>query len=140
MSANEVQVGGSHYQTGYQHWDLMIANNVRYLEAQITKYVTRWKKKNGVQDVDKALHYCKKLIEVTNSGALPIPAFHPIVGLDRFAQENNLGPVELDIFHHALGWNDPRHLYELLELLEELHEMAVIHAAGVAVAEAKVNA
>lgn len=62
--ANRVQVGGSHYRSPIQHWDYVIANEIPYLEAQIIKYLTRWRKKNGAQDVRKAYHFLQKLMEV----------------------------------------------------------------------------
>ena len=66
MSANERQVAGSHYNGGkLQHWDYAIqALHNRYLEGQITKYVMRHRKKNGLQDLQKAEHFLDKLIEV----------------------------------------------------------------------------
>lgn len=63
MSANEKQVGGNHYASGIQHWDYVIANELDYFQAQVTKYVTRWKKKNGIQDLEKAMHFLEKYIE-----------------------------------------------------------------------------
>lgn len=65
--ANEQQVGGQHYRTAIQHWDYVLANDLGYFEAQITKYVTRWRKKNGLEDLKKARHFLEKLIEVTES-------------------------------------------------------------------------
>ena len=66
MSANEKQIGGSHYRgVAYQHWDWVVENRLPYLEGQITKYISRWRKKNGAQDLEKALHYAEKLLEVT---------------------------------------------------------------------------
>jgi len=63
--ANAKQVGGSHYRGKVvQPWDYIVANNLGYLEGNIIKYVTRWKDKNGMQDLEKALHYLQKLIEV----------------------------------------------------------------------------
>jgi hypothetical protein len=64
-TANERQVGGSHYQstTGIQHWDLAVAFELPYLAGQITKYVTRAHRKNGIQDLEKAMHFMDKLIE-----------------------------------------------------------------------------
>lgn len=62
--ANKTQVGGDHYKTGIQHWDYVVANDMPYLEAQVVKYVTRHKKKNGMQDLQKARHFLDKLIEV----------------------------------------------------------------------------
>ena len=64
MSANNRQVGGSHYQSAYQHWDyVQDCLSGRYLEGVITKYASRWRKKNGLEDLKKALHYLEKLKE-----------------------------------------------------------------------------
>lgn len=62
-NANERQVGGTHYKAAIQHWDLVLANDIPYMEAQILLYVMRWRKKNGIQDLEKARHYLDKLIE-----------------------------------------------------------------------------
>jgi hypothetical protein len=35
-----------------------------YFQGQIIKYLMRWKKKGGVQDLEKARHYLDKYIEV----------------------------------------------------------------------------
>jgi hypothetical protein len=64
MSANEKQVAGEHYKSKIQHWDYVVANDLDYFQAQITKYVTRWKKKNGYQDLLKAQHFLEKYIEL----------------------------------------------------------------------------
>lgn len=64
MSANKQQIGGSHYKSEIQHWDYVVANDLDYFQAQITKYVTRWKKKNGIQDLQKARHFLDKYIEI----------------------------------------------------------------------------
>lgn len=70
--ANSHQVGGDHYRTdGVQHWDLMADYDVPYLTATATKYISRWRKKNGVQDLEKALHYVEKAIEQWKSWVLP---------------------------------------------------------------------
>lgn len=65
MSANDRQVGGEHYKTGgEEHWDRVARLNLDYFQGQITKYVERWKKKNGVQDLEKARHFLDKYIEL----------------------------------------------------------------------------
>ena len=63
QTANETQVAGEHYRTPIQHWDYVLANDLGYFEGQITKYVTRWRKKNGLEDLHKARHFLDKLIE-----------------------------------------------------------------------------
>lgn len=67
MDANKTQVAGNHYQTQIQHWDYVVANDLDYFQGQITKYVTRWKKKNGLQDLRKAKHFLEKYIEVSTA-------------------------------------------------------------------------
>ena len=65
--ANEQQVGGAHYANkSMQPWDFIVANNLGYLEGNIVKYVSRWKDKNGIEDLKKAQHYLQKLIEVSS--------------------------------------------------------------------------
>lgn len=62
-SPNETQVGGSHYKSAFQHWDFVKECNLGYLEGNITKYLGRAHKKNGVEDLKKSLHYLDKLME-----------------------------------------------------------------------------
>jgi hypothetical protein len=64
MTANDQQIGGLHYKTGgLQHWDIVLMFGLGYFEGQITKYLFRWKKKGGVEDLRKARHFLDKLIE-----------------------------------------------------------------------------
>ena len=66
MSANDKQINGDHYRGAIQTWDYIVANDLGFLEGNVIKYVTRFRKKNGVQDLLKAQHYLQKLIEVEN--------------------------------------------------------------------------
>lgn len=62
---NARQVGGSHYGLrSYQHWDVVAEFNLDYFQGQITKYVMRWRDKNGVEDLEKAAHYLEKYIAI----------------------------------------------------------------------------
>jgi hypothetical protein len=72
--ANSRQVAGTHYKSGIQHWDYVVANNLDYFQGQITKYVTRWKQKNGIQDLKKAQHFLEKYIQVEEAKLNPIHA------------------------------------------------------------------
>ena len=64
-NANERQVGGTHYKTGgEEHWDRVHRLGLDYFQAQITKYVERCWKKNGVEDLKKARHFLDKYIEL----------------------------------------------------------------------------
>lgn len=74
-SANEKQVGGAHYKMpsgAVEHWDMVVQHNLNYFESMITKYVMRARKKNGKQDLEKALHFLEKYLEVYDRLTAPI--------------------------------------------------------------------
>ena len=57
------QVGGDHYKNmKIQPIDYNHVNALGYCEGNIVKYVSRWKSKNGVEDLKKAMHYLQVLI------------------------------------------------------------------------------
>jgi hypothetical protein len=58
------QVGGTHYKTlAIQPIEYIFANGIGFAEGNVIKYVTRWREKNGVADLEKAKHYIEMLIE-----------------------------------------------------------------------------
>jgi hypothetical protein len=71
MSANDTQVGGTHYRAHgkeIQHWDLAVMYQWDPFQYQITKYVMRWKYKHAtpeerLKDLQKAAHFLQKYIE-----------------------------------------------------------------------------
>jgi len=66
-NANTKQVGGSHYKTAgaQQHWDVAAhLYGEAHFKCTATKYISRWRKKNGVQDLEKSKHYLEKLLEL----------------------------------------------------------------------------
>ncbi len=65
MSANDRQVGGSHYATReLQPWDAITQWGCGFLDGNVIKYVVRFRQKNGLQDLQKARHYLDKMIEI----------------------------------------------------------------------------
>ena len=63
QAATNKQVGGSHYQLPIQPIEYILANGLGYCEANVVKYVSRWRNKGGIQDLKKAIHYLEMLIE-----------------------------------------------------------------------------
>lgn len=72
-SADSSQIGGGHYASEYQHWNLVADLSLDYYDANSTKYMTRHRSKNGVQDVQKAGHYIEKKMELIEERRLPPP-------------------------------------------------------------------
>ncbi len=63
--ANDKQFGGSHYKGNtIQPWDYIHANGIGFFEGNAIKYLSRWRDKGGVVDLEKARHYIDKLIEL----------------------------------------------------------------------------
>lgn len=69
--ANRRQVAGEHYGlSAFQHWDIVAMFKLDYFQGQITKYVMRWRKKNGIPDLEKAAHFLEKYIELAREGKI----------------------------------------------------------------------
>lgn len=63
--AKEIQVGGNHYKDlKIQPIEYIHANGLDYFEGNVIKYITRHRRKNGKQDLEKAKHYIDLLIEL----------------------------------------------------------------------------
>lgn len=69
-SSLDVQVDGNHYKDQpIQPVEYIHANAIGYFEGNVIKYVSRWRKKNGIADLEKAKHYIDLLIELETRNA-----------------------------------------------------------------------
>lgn len=74
VSALNVQVGGGHYkERAIQPIEYIHANNLNYSEGAIVKYITRWRDKNGFEDLEKIKHYVDLLIEMERKYPREVP-------------------------------------------------------------------
>lgn len=65
MSALDKQVDGDHYKNqAIQPVEYIHANNLDFFEGNVVKYVTRWRNKNGLADLEKAKHYIELLMQL----------------------------------------------------------------------------
>lgn len=63
-TALDEQVGGSHYKLPIQPVEYIYRNGLDFLSGNVIKYLTRFRYKNGKQDLLKARHYIDLLIEL----------------------------------------------------------------------------
>ena len=64
MTNRDKQIGGTHYsKMKIQPIDYIMENGLDYLQGNCIKYVTRYKDKNGKEDLLKAQHYIELMIE-----------------------------------------------------------------------------
>jgi hypothetical protein len=65
MDAFKSQIGGNHYQKmSIQPTEFIFRNGLSYPVGNAIKYLCRYKYKNGKQDLEKAIHYIKLLIDL----------------------------------------------------------------------------
>lgn len=58
------QVGGTHYkECSIEPIDYILANSLGFCEGNVVKYISRWRHKNGIEDLKKAKQYIDFLIE-----------------------------------------------------------------------------
>jgi|TARA_R100000426_G_scaffold53147_1_gene38460 hypothetical protein len=54
------QIGGSHYRNmQIQPYEFISKNDLSFFQGNVVKYVCRYKSKNGIQDLEKIIHYCQ---------------------------------------------------------------------------------
>lgn len=69
MSALDTQVGGSHYKDmAIQPMEYSMANQLDACQHTAIKYITRFREKGGIQDLEKAKHVIDMLIEFERRG------------------------------------------------------------------------
>jgi len=52
------QIGGSHYKEfKIQPYEFIAKNNLSFYQGNVIKYVVRYLKKGGTEDLDKIIHY-----------------------------------------------------------------------------------
>lgn len=127
MTANDRQVGGTHYAVpngGVSHWDYCVEAEVTNLEYAASKYVSRWRKKNGLIDLEKAVHYLEKRIESVNQGIGVKRGVNKRESLfNRFIKDNNIPQRERVVIDNIVHWRRIDQLYEahatLCEIIRE---------------------
>lgn len=133
MSANDRQVGGEHYKSEYQHWDYALKVRMGPLEYASTKYVARYRGKNGVLDLRKAQHYLEKLIEWAQANRQNLPhtmSARAMIAAEtaRFALVNKLDASQYSYTFMLASWK----VVEELELAADLLKMLIESAATAA--------
>lgn len=123
-SVDDYQIDGLHYRSSYQHWTLVQRTGMGYLEGCATKYVARWRKKAGLVDLEKAVHYTEKRLETAHFVHQPRRLIlHPaaIQGeVHAFALANQLTKLEEDIIAALADWQYVLHLTDIPRMIHQL--------------------
>lgn len=116
------QVGGTHYQADYMHWDWVEDNGLGYLEGYATKYITRWRKsQTPLKDLKKARSCVMKLVDLHTNKGRNNRGHAGMASFNRFCHANQLtSPEDIGICFGLALWQDTRMLYATLELINTL--------------------
>lgn len=60
---NNDKIKPTYYGTGIDVIEFCLRNNLTFMQGNVIKYVTRYKSKNGIEDLEKAKEYIDRLIE-----------------------------------------------------------------------------
>ena len=82
-------------------WDYAKSHNLDFFEGNVIKYVTRWRHKNGIEDLLKAKQYLDKLIEhdlhtdydYSNNGA--VFSINTCDGYTKFEDGTKIKPIKI---------------------------------------------
>jgi len=95
QSALDTQIGGDHYKKlGIQPMEYSMANNLDACQHTVIKYVTRFRDKGGIVDLEKARHAIDMLIEFERRKTPPVP-HDPIVEKTATPADLLVSPADL---------------------------------------------
>lgn len=124
----DVQIGGTHYKTlQMQPLELIVPLGIEFIPGCIVKYVSRYKNKNGIEDIKKCVHYAqlamqlesKRLpgVKTKKSKSKTLAEF-----VDRYCALNNITGYEQFIINYAVLNKWEKVLYGCNKLLAKLTE------------------
>lgn len=118
MKIIESQVGGSHYKNmAFQPIELITALKCSFIQGCIIKYISRYKNKNGAQDIKKCIHCAQLAIELGDERRCDDEAFS--MNISKYILKNKFTILQRRIITQAVH-NDYtqviRYCRELLQL------------------------
>lgn len=112
----KTQIGGSHYMNmAVQPIEFIVNAKLTFIQGNIIKYISRYKYKNGAQDINKCIHYAKLAIDLDSKNESVCSNI--AVGLAySYCKANNLSSAQTDIIV-ATTFDDYNKVKRLCSLL-----------------------
>ena len=115
-----VQVGGSHYKDrAMQPIELITKTKCTFIQGCIWKYITRYKEKNGREDIQKCIHYSQLAIQLNDNGQL---GYRKLGIVREYCKVNNLSKEQEAIILLTAYDSYQRVIDECEKLLKEYAE------------------
>ena len=117
MKATDVQIGGSHYKDmAMQPIELIVTLRCSFIQGCIIKYISRYKNKNGAQDIRKCIHYAQLAIELGDKRRCNDKALS--MNINRYILKNKLTIFQRRIITQAVYNNYTQIIQYCKELLQ----------------------
>lgn len=104
------QIGGSHYKDmPFQPIKLISMLDLDFFQGNVVKYVSRYKLKDGVRDLEKAKHYCRMAMETEKSSPrLSMTILQAVFISEGFVTSNGLSKwvADIIIYVYRRKWNE----------------------------------
>ncbi len=90
METLKQQFGGTHYKgLAIQPVEFIAANGWDFFVGSVLKYLSRWRDKGGLVDLQKALHFAQMRFELGVEKA-PSDRLRPRITMSRYVRENGI--------------------------------------------------
>ena len=119
-NALQVQVGGDHYKNrAMQPIELITKTRCTFIQGCIWKYITRYKEKNGKEDIQKCIHYAQLAIQLKDNGQL---GHKKLEIVKMYCSVNKLSAKQRDVIMLTAYDSYQRVIDECKVMLEEYKE------------------
>lgn len=120
MGALDIQVGGTHYkECAYQPVKFCADLNLNFFQGNIVKYITRYKDKNGREDLEKVIHYAQIGDELQPRNFVTSKAGELII---KYTEANSLSPLVSGVIRGAVFQNWNRVINGVTRIIEQEYE------------------
>lgn len=121
LSPLDVQIGGAHYkERGVQPIEFVERNKLTFSEGCVVKYITRWRDKNGKEDLEKILHYVDF---IRHFGHHKARVYTWEITVFEYIRSNNLNYFEGNVISKLCSWintGEEKHLDYIVTSVKEL--------------------
>ena len=121
MDALKTQVGGTHYKNlPYQPVELIAKLDLNFFQGNIIKYLSRYKGKNGKEDLQKAIHYAE-LANSLNVNSYVFFGENLFKELGDYCEKNNFGKDILEILTQVVYQNWLSSVVKICNLIKKTY-------------------
>src|SRR5688572_10302697 len=91
-----------------------------YYEVSAISYIARFRKKGGIEDLEKVLHYIDKMLFCWRAGEYANRCTATLLRIRQFNKENECDRFQSEAIHFLVAWREGDELVEVKKIVEEL--------------------